>query len=275
MIHTVWPLPVGNAIRLHLSPPAGAVRWRILRAGADVFSGPDDTSAVLVFEGDDKVVLDTHFLKNNAPAFYRPFYWINGAWVPGETASGIPAATYDDISTDPQTIVRKRIEEGLAEEVKRGALHNDLGYIQVFTAPPQMADDFRFPLVTIELQSDRPNTRALGEMIAPDEFDPIGWDWNEHDGWLSDVELSIVGWSLNPDERIELRKAIRRLIVANLPVFDDAGMVQVQLSMQDMDMLSGEFSTPLYQCVGTLTCQAPVAVRAKSAAVRDVDVNML
>src|SRR3546814_16358848 len=88
MIHTVQPLPIGTALRLFLSPPDDALRWRILRKGADDFAGPDDAAAVQVYEGDDKVVLDTHFLKNNVPAFYRTYYWIAGARVAGPPASG-------------------------------------------------------------------------------------------------------------------------------------------------------------------------------------------
>lgn len=274
MIHTVWPLPIGTALRLFLSPPADALRWRILRKGADDFSGPEDASAVVVYEGDDKVVLDTHFLKNGVAAFYRPFYWIDGAWVAGPTASGTPVASYVDASTDVLTIVRQRLEEGFAEEVRRKALHNDLGYVQVFTAPPQVSDNLRFPLVTVELMSERPSERGIGEDVIGDEFDAIGADWGDNEGWLADVSLQIVCWSLNPDERIEIRKALRRLIVGNLPVFDNAGMVRIGLDMSDADMLNGEFGAPLYQCVATFTCQAPVIVRSEVGSITDVEVEL-
>ena len=272
MIHTVWPLPIGTALRLFLSPPADALRWRILRKGADDFSGPDDASAVVVYEGDDKVVVDTQFLKNNVVAFYRPYYWIDDAWVAGPTASGTPVASYQDASTDVQSIVRQRLEEGFAEEVRRKALHNDLGYIQVFTAPPQITSDLRLPLVTVELLSETPPTRGLGEdMTASTDFQVIGGILRDSEGWLAEVTLQIVCWSLNPDERIDLRKALRRIIVGNLPVFDEAGMVQVGLSLQDADMMNNELGAPLYQCVASFTCLAPVIVQSETRTITGIE----
>lgn len=270
MIHTVWPLPIGTALRLFLSPPAGAVRWRILRKGADDFTGPDDAAAFKVYEGDDKSVLDTQHLRNEVAAFYRPFYWIDGAWVSGPTASGTPVASYEDVSTDVLKIVRQRLEEGLAEEVKRGVLNHDLKYIPVYTAPPQVKDDLRFPLVTVLLESESPPGRGLGEDMTGDDFQSIGGVWQEAEGWLSDVRLEITGWSLNPEERIDLRKALRRIIVGNLPVFDDAGMVQVTLSAQDSNLTSGEYVAPLFLSVCSFQCMAPVIVRSEVGSIVDV-----
>lgn len=275
MIHAIQPLPIGTALRLFLSPPAGASRWKILRKGADSFSGPDDAAAILVHEGDSKVVLDARFLRNGIAAFYRPYYWIGGAWQPGATTSGTPAAIYEDASTDVQSIVRQRLEDGLAEEVRRGTLKNELGYVQVFSAPPQVSDDLRFPLVTVELASEQPAVRGIGEGVIPDAFDPDAFEWADAEGWLSSVSLQVIGWSLNPDERIALRNALRRLVIGNLPVFDDAGMVQIEFSSQDVDLINGEFAAPLYQCLCTFSCMAPAIVRSSVDAIRDVESDLI
>lgn len=275
MISTVWPLPIGTALRLFLSPPAGAVRWRILRKGTDSFTGPDDPSAFVAYEGDDKVVLDTASLRNDVMAFYRPYYWISGAWVDGgQTASGTPSAAFTDGSTDVLGVVRQRLENGLQHEVAAGTLHNDLGYIQVFSAPPQLSDDLRFPLVIVEMGPERPAERAIGEEIADDEFDTDTATWAASEGWLADVTLQIVAWSINPDERNELRNALRRIVVGNLSVFDDAGMVHIDFAMDNGDLVNGEFAAPVYQVLGTLTCQAPVVVRSAVGSIADVETSI-
>lgn len=261
MIHMVQPLSVGNALRLYVEPPATAVRWKILRKGSDSFSGPADESAAVVYEGNERVVVDARFLQNEVRAFYRPYYTADGAtWTAGPTASGTPAATYEDQTTDVLSLLRERLESGLQVEVQRGNLVNDLGYIQVYTAAPSTERDLNFPLVTLHLESEDPSVRALGEVLSIDDFDTIDNGWTEAEGWLADVRVSVIGWSLNADERIELRKALRRIILANLSVFAEAGWQQVNLSLQDNDALGGEYPAPIYQVMGSFTCVAPVVV---------------
>ena len=272
MISIVQPLHVGNALRLFIEPPAGAVRWRILRKGSDSFVDHDDQGALVAYEGDDKVVIDSAHLQNEVMAFYRPFYTSDGTtWAAGPTASGTPRAIYREHTADVQSLVRDRLEAGLKVEVERGNLVNELGYVQVYTAPPSLERDPRFPLVTITLDGDNAEIRGVGEDISGDEFDAVGFDWLESEGWLANVSLSIVGWSLNPDERLELRKAIRRVIIGNLPVFASAGMDQVNLTMTDNDAVSGEYAAPLYQVMATLSCVAPVRVGGEVPAVSAVE----
>lgn len=270
MISIVQPLHIGNALRLFIEPPAGALRWRVLRKGSDAFAGHDDPSALVAYEGDDKVVLDFTALPNEVMAFYRPFYTADGVtWSAGPTSSGTPRATYEEFTTDVMTLLRDRLEAGLKVEVERGNLINELGYVQVYTAPPSLERDLRFPLVTMSMDNDSSDTRAIGEDISGDEFDAVGFGWNESEGWLANVQVTITGWSLNSDERIELRKAIRRIIIANFPVFADAGMEQIDLHMSDNDAVNGEYSAPLYLTNGTLSCIAPVRVGGNVSAVVD------
>ena len=261
MIAIVQPLYAGNALRLFVEPPAGAVRWKILRKGSDSFSGHDDPSALVAYEGDERVIVDSSYLQNDVMAFYKPFYTADGlAWTAGATASGTPSATYDDQTTDVLSFLRERLEAGLQVEVQRGGLVNELGYVQVYTAAPSLERDLKFPLVTLHLDSEDPTARVLGEAMGTDDFDAIGDEWTESEGWLASVVVSVIGWSLNADERIELRKAIRRVIVANLGVFADRGWQQVSVSLRDMDAVSGEYSAPVYQVMGTFNCVAPVVV---------------
>lgn len=265
MITMIQPLPIGNALRLFIQPPSGAVRWKVLRNGNGIFSGHDDASAVVAYEGDAKVALDTAFLQNEVMAFYRPYYTTDGvAWTAGSVASGTPVASYQEYTTDVMSLLRERLEAGLLVEVQRGNLISEFGYVQVYTAAPSLESDLRMPLVTLHLDSEEPAERGIGEYIGGDHFDAISEEWDEGEGWLARVSIAMIGWSLNADERIELRKALRRIVVANLPVFAAAGFLTVNLSQQDVDAVSGEYPAPLYQVMNTFTCLAPVRVGSRA-----------
>lgn len=274
-IRMIQPISAGNALRLFLDPPAGAQSWRLLKMATDNFGGPEDLDyAVLAYEGNEPVVVDADSLINEVAVFYRPYYQLaDGTWQAGATATGTPTASYVDHTTDVQSFVRDRLEAGLREEVQRGSLIADLGYVQVYTAPPLVDDNLRFPLVTVTLEYERPRERGIGENIGGDTFDAIGWDWEETEGWLADVRLQIVGWSLNPDERRALRQALRRILVANLPVMAGKGFDQVELDMHDVDAVGGEYNANIFQVMVSFSCIAPVVVTAAVPAVEDIEVE--
>ncbi len=272
MISMLQPLLVGNAIRVFIEPPAGAKSWRVLKKASDTFTGEADTSAVVVYEGDEKVFIDSAVAStpNGIRLYYKAYYQTAlNVWVPSASNSAIPAAIYEETTTDVQSIVRERLEAFLKTECDRGNFLTDIGYIQVYTAPPSLEQNLLFPLVTIMLDHEIPAERGIGECIG-DEFDNFGFSWMDTDGWIADVQLQITGWSLNSDERIELRKALRRFVLANLPIFDSHGMTLVSLSQQDVDALNGEFGVPMYQTMGAFTCQAPVQIGGKVGAISTV-----
>lgn len=265
------PLNVGNALRLYLEPPVDAVRWKVLRKGSGVFSGHDDASALLVYEGEDRVIVDAESIPNAILQFYCPFYSSDGVvWTAGAVASGTANAVYEDQTTDVLSDLRARLEAGLRVECDRGNFQTEIGYIQVYTAPPAMEPSLRFPLLTLHLENEEPGERFLGEEVASDSFDAIGFSIEESEGWLANVRVSVLAWSLNSDERIELRKAIRRLVIANLPVFEGFGWSQVSLSQSDQDAVSGEYNAPIYQVMNTFSCLAPARVTSNVDAIREV-----
>lgn len=271
MISMVQPLHAGNALRLFFEPPAGAVQWKVLRKGSDSFSGHDDPSAAVIYEGNEHVIVDAKFLQNQVMAFYRPFYTSDGVtWTPGPTANGTPAATYVETTTDVLSFLRERLEAGLKVEVERGNLQSELGYVQVYVATPSLEQDLRFPLVTLHLDDEADSVRGIGDDIAGDVYDDLTDEFEEAEGWLSQVQCSVVGWSLNGDERIELRKALRRLVLANMQVFAAQGWEQISLSMQDVDAVNGEYPAPIFQIVGSFRCLAPTRVSGSVGTVKTV-----
>ncbi len=270
----IMPLFVGNALKLYLSPPANADYWRIMRKGTDDISGPDDTGAIAIYEGDLNSVTDTNALLNDARMYYAVYYWINDAWVFGNSNYGTPTASYVDYSTDVMGILRDRLEAGLAVEVARKTLLNDFGYIQVLTAPPVMNANIGFPLVTLSLEDENPEIESIGLDISGSYDDDE--ESLEMVGQYNKVRLSITGWSLNPDERLALRKAIRRIVLANADIFAANGMMLPELSLRNVDAVNGEYGdTPLFLVSGDFSCTAPVRVGASNnALILDVTVTV-
>jgi hypothetical protein len=263
-------VPVGNAIRVFFVPPAGATRWRLLRKTADTFSGQDDPAAIVVYDGNDEtVILDWTGLLNGTPYFYNLYSFVDPAWLASGTKSTSALATDSDASVDVLSVVRERIDLGLQVEVARGKLQHKDGRIPVLTAPP-LYENTNWPVVTVHVNSDASSERGLGEIISNDVYNDDE-EWESAEGWLSRWSIGIQGWSLNPDERIALRKAIKRVVIGNLSVFDNAGMLQIDLSQQDAEEFE-RYSAPVYQTVGTLTCLAPSLNSDVSPAILDVEV---
>ncbi len=271
MIARIQPLAAGNALRIFLEVPAAALKMRLLRKVSDTFSGPDDFEALVVTSDLSSAPLDVTSLSNGTLYHYRAYYFVNGVWVASQTVSGTPAATYEDQGGDVLSLLRDRIDFGLQAEVQRGTLSHDEGHIRVLTAPP-IFEEIVWPLVTVHLQNESPSERGVGEVFGIDSFDVEDGNWDESEGWLAGVQIIVMGWSLNPDERIELRKALRRIVVANLPVFDDAGIVEVQFAQQDTEDF-GSYGAPVYQTMCTFSCTAPVSVGVNTAAINEVQVQ--
>jgi hypothetical protein len=129
-------------------------------------------------------------------------------------------------------------------------------------APP-VFEETNWPVITVHVASDGSGERAIGDLIFPDAFDPVAGLWNESQGWLARVQLTVVGWSKNPDERIALRKALRKIVIGNLEVFDSVGMIAIDFSQSDVDELSA-YPAPVYQSMCSFSCEAPAGVAVTS-----------
>jgi hypothetical protein len=261
-------------VQLVVTPPAGAQYWRILRRTADAFTGPGDTGAVLVAdESQDNAVLDQGApLANGTPFFWREYDWIGGAWVDsGASVTATPAATYQGGAVDPQTLVRDRIDLGLQVEVSRGALTPASGSVQVLTAPFALADATRLPCVSVHHDSSTPATHLVGEGfgLVPDwENGSVG----DTTGWFKRVSLTIAVVSQNGDERNALRRALERVMLANLPIFWDAGFVEIEFAQSDSEEF-GEKNAVLYHTRGAFTCQAPAWINAGATIITSADAS--
>lgn len=274
MISIVQPIAVGNGLRVFLQPPSGAQYWRVLRKDTDDFVGAYDPAALLVHEGTDKSVIDVAGLYNDTTVYYRVFYWMRETmssaahWEASASAIGKPKATFSDLSADPLTTVRNRLDLGLQVYVQRGQLTHSTGRIPVMTASP-LFEETPLPVVTMHVASDASNERFIGDMLQRDTFNAADGTWHSMEGWFSRWQLTIVGWCLNADERIALRNAMKAVLMGNLTVFDAAGMMQVDLQFTDTEDFQS-YNAPVYMVNCTLTCYAPAMVNGIDPAIRDV-----
>jgi hypothetical protein len=269
MISVLEPLPIGNAIRVLMTPSTGAVQWTLLRKLADDFAGVSDPAAVVIYSGSDAIsVLDQASLVNGVPVYYKLYEFDGRNWNATPTLSATPRATDLDLAPDVQELVRARLELALRASVAAGAIAGRAGYVPCFTAPPEF-DQKRFPFVVVHHNVSRSDTRALGEGLSPDTYDSGSVQWVSSEGWLDRWVLDVTALSLNPDERIALRKAVRAAVVGNLPVFDDAGMVDIDFSMSDSEDFEG-YGVPVYMANGSFSCLAPIVLVGTRPAIRDV-----
>lgn len=266
-IATIYRPKAGSSLRVFLSPPAGALRWRLLRRQDDSFAGPDDAGAVLVHEGRDTEVLDAMGLVNDAEYHYRPYYWTGSQWLTSASRSAKPAASYEDAGPDVIELLQERLRAGLRDQVLADLLTHQDGAVPVLAVPPAY-DNARWPLVTLHLSNEDPAERFIGEGVGQDMLE-LGGQWGESEGWLARVDVDVIAWSLNSDERIQLRKALRRVILANLEIFDGFGLVQVNWSMSDAEDFE-TYNSPVYQVIGKFSCMAPAAVVSTAAPVSNV-----
>jgi hypothetical protein len=246
----------GNALRIYVAPPAGAAYWSLLRRTDANFTAVDDPDAVVILSNSKVLVpLDYTNLTNGTEYFYCDFAWNGTEYVMGVPVSGTPNAGYQVGAVDVQEFVRERLELGLAVEVAAGRLFPQTGLIPVVTAPYALIDGITFPCVSVHLENDSPGQRSVGESQFGEIYlGGIGWDLNE--GWLASTRLNIVGVSLNGDERIALRKAIKRVVQENLTVFNEVGFVNISLNQVDGEMFT-EDQANLFLTNGTFECDAP------------------
>ena len=252
MLSMAYALPAGNAVRLVLSPPTGADELALLRRDDGAApAGLNDAAAVPVYRGDPvRSVLDWLAVPAGVELRYRALWRVGSSWLDGGVRSVRADARFLDRSVEPLLVMRDRLDLGLRGYVERGELRPSSGEIPVLIASP-LIEETPMPVVTVHLESEVQDVAPVGGLLAPDR----GAD--SFTGHVSRVVMKAIGWSLNVDERLALRRAMTAVLAVNREVFEEAGMVDVEVQFSDMDDFM-TYSAPVYQAVGTVSC---VAVR--------------
>ncbi|TXH57670.1 MAG: hypothetical protein E6Q97_04145 [Desulfurellales bacterium] len=270
MISYGYPLSVGNAIYIPVTPPCDSQGMRVLRRFDGDFTGEDDPDAFVVYEGEPPSgVVDHLGLPNGVEAFYCAYSWDGAEWTASDVVSATPGSRIGNLQPDLVDIVRERIEVGLNDLVQRGVLAHESGAFQVAIAPPVFEESV-FPVVAVELSQDTDDVRFIGELIG--EGRALGnspYPWLEVDGYLSRVIVSCTVWSLNPDERRLLRRALKAILIANLGVFNAAGAQNVGITLADEDDFKS-FSVPVYMVMSSVSATWPSALEIFDREIKEV-----
>lgn len=274
MIELVTPIPSGAAVSISLNPPE--TDWVLLRRSDSDFIGYPDESAVIVASGDggeDEVqITDFEGLLNDIPYWYQEYQLVDGVWVAPYDAYEI-TPTYESqpgfMPVDPVELVRNRLESALVAEVTQGNLNPAKGMIQVLRSPP-ILDNVQFPCVTVLLDSRVAEVRGVGEFVTPSFFNEADDVWDTFEGWLDRTVIQITVWSLNADERADIRHAVERILLMNLPVFDAAGLSLIDVSQTD-NFDPQTYGVPVYQAVFQFSCMHPAIVRDRVPSIHSIE----
>lgn len=280
MISLAQPLPSGGAVRINFTPPEAS--WVVLRRLDDDFVGYPDPDAFVVDSGMGDMltfdglreVIDYQGLLNGTPYFYQLYIDTGTDWEP---YSDVVTATpeYEVQSNfqipEPVELVRERLELGIASEVALGNLNHPQGYVPVLRSPP-ILDNTTFPCITVLLESRAAEVRGVGELVLPDRYDEANDVWEEYQGWLDRSTIQITAWSLNAQERADLRRVIQSLLIQNLPVFSEAGLTLIDVSTAD-NFDPQSYGVPVFQAVFQFSCQHPAIVIDHIPTIHHVESN--
>ena len=270
IIQFIQALGCGNAVRLTVSPTYGEKRWRILRKETNAFTGQDDPSAYLVYDGDGGAATDSRLLVNGTPYYYAVYgLTAPGVWSAPHIASCTPQANFTDASTDAQEFVRERLDVALSSMISRGLLALSKPSIPVISIP-FYSQGIELPVVTVLFNHGASTERFLGEEIC----DVLGSDgFTEVQGWLSNVSLEVSVWSLNAQERNVLRRALVTSIAANLDIFADYGLDLFEVQSVNDSEDTQSMNAPVYQTTMQIGCLVTVAAVEEYGMIRDVIVG--
>jgi hypothetical protein len=265
MIRMASPHPSGAAISLLLRVPARP--WVLLRRLDDDFTTYPDAGAVVVVSGETANeqlgVLDFEGLTNGIPVWYQIFAEPVGGVGPWEAYGALKTITpaYESQpsfhSLDPVELIRERLEVGLAGELALGTITHKQGAVPVLRAPP-LFDSVVFPAVTVLLESRNTEHRFIGDSLLDDAMTSPSTA-EVYTGWFDRSRIQIAGWSLNAEERAQLRHAIERILILNLPILD-ATLTEVDVSQNDQ-FDAESYAAPVYQAVFELSALHPAIVR--------------
>lgn len=263
----------GAAVFIALAPPCGAVQMRVLRRWDDAFpsDAPDDPDAFVVYAGGAQAgVLDWHEVVPGVEHWYAAYYSIAGLWSRSDPVSITPSVQTHAPTLDSLDVIRERVEIGLNAMVTAGHLRHPRGRFAVLTAPPVL-DDVVFPVVAVHLEQATPEQHFiegfLGEEILEDG------SWRDFEGWRSRYSVLAESWSLNPDERRLLRRAMRDVLVASRDVLELCGIQELDVTLADDEDFQS-YSAPMYRSHARLSYLAPDVVWVETQPIAEVTMSI-
>ncbi|MCE2580784.1 hypothetical protein LDL36_20495 [Komagataeibacter sp. FNDCR1] len=247
------PLACGSAVRLIVSPPAGARYWRLLR-GTVAPTGPDDQAATVLASCSTVTDrLDWQGLTDGTPYSYAVYYWDGAEWSAPDTAQATPAQAMDFDEVEPVSVLLERFRKGVAAELTAARIQVPSGEIKVVSSPLMSDGRATWPMVVIHLNSSTPFAQFVGDEVRPptDNGDGTVSVWK---GEIYDYNVTVSGWSPNEVERLSLRKMLWRIFEANRLLLADLGFMNATLSQRDSEDLEQK-NCPLFISEGVIAFQ--------------------
>jgi hypothetical protein len=287
------PLSIGNAVKLSFIPPSDD-EWagtRILRKAGTisvpaVISGPTDAAATIIWDQSGETtnqsldearwMLDIQGLVNGILYTYAAYaYDAVPNYSDVLTITVTPAVTYTYQSFELKDLFLDRLPVTMADELLRGMIRLKSGVtkIPVISASPAPGSEDTWPVVSVHLDSDAMNTEAIGHETGGQTFNEGTNLWVTNEGAYFAQAVSVLAWTLNPEERDEMRRALKRQITVVMHELVELGQAaQLGLNLQDAEEFS-LYPAPVYFAICHVTCLALAQWFETSPPIREVDVT--
>ena len=256
------------AVYLYLEPPVGPSHLRLVRRYNQAFPAlPTGAGNTEIYAGPLTAgVLDWHEVLPGAVHWYAPYYLTGATWTLGTAHSITPTIQTHAPTLDSLDVLRERVEVGLNALLADGYLRHPRNQFSVLTAPPVL-EDACFPAVAVHLDQAVADTHFVGGFIGEDSTED-GLQ-RETEGWWARYQVQVEAWSLNPDERRLLRRALRDILVAGRDVLELIGLMELEVSLADSEDFQS-YNAPLYHTVAKLSYLAPDVVWSESTPLSEI-----
>ncbi len=256
------------AVYLYLDPPSGPSHLRLARRYDDVFPAlPSGAGNVEIYAGPlTSGVLDWHEVVPGVPHWYAPYYLTGLTWTRGPARSITPTIQTHAPTRDSLDVIRERVEVGLNALVAAGHLRHPRQHFTVLTAPPVL-EDAVFPAVAVHLDQATADQHFIGGFIGNSVTE--GGQVRTDEGWWARYQVQVEAWSLNPDERRLLRRALRDILVAGRDVLELIGLLELEVSLADSEDFQS-YNAPLYHTVAKLSYLAPDVIWSEAMPLREI-----
>ena len=256
------------AVYLYLDPPDGPSALRLVRRYDATFPAlPTGTGNHQIYAGPPTGgVLDWHEVLPGTTHWYAPYYLTGATWTLGTAHSITPTIQTHAPTLDSLDAIRERVEVGLNALLADGYLRHPRNQFSVLTAP-LVLEDVCFPAVAVHLDQATADQHFVGGYIGSDLV-PSG-QVSTSEGWWARYQVQVEAWSLNPDERRLLRRALRDILVSGRDVLELIGLMELEVSLADNEDFQS-YNAPLYHTVAKLTYLAPDVIWSEATPLRDI-----
>ena len=241
---------------------------RILRKPTNNISGPTDPDATVVYvgagilcapyrniyqpvdgitPGQYRQILDTVDLDYNTQYYYAIYAMDSGELSPSDPA--LVRATTPHVSAFEEIDILQTLIDYINPYMNAQIVTESLALrpsqrINVLNGPP-LLESATWPMVSVHLDDDHPSEFAVGDIVGSNS--PTGDGIVHRRGYMSDVSISVVGWTENPDVRKSLYRNLKGCLISVRQLLENVGLMNIVLSgryAEDFDNYQMPYSSP-------------------------------